>query len=132
MGQFLFTLARRKGKVEVLCLFIFFCNGLLIRIFANFIASNKSSNDHYVQAAKNFISKVSHWNQESFGNIFYQKRYILAWLGSIQKALENSATTGLVRLEWKFKMDLEEVLSQEKILWYQKSQKDWILMRTVP
>lgn len=32
----------------------------------------------------------------------------------------------VIRLEWKLRKELEEVLSREELLWYKKSRKEWI------
>ncbi|KAH9757474.1 reverse transcriptase domain-containing protein [Citrus sinensis] len=46
----------------------------------------------------------------------------------LKRALESYSSKGLSRLEEKLKVDLEEVLTQEEIIWHQKSRKDWLLL----
>ena len=94
--------------------------------FGNFLQDNWQGNMPYAQAASHFTSKVANWNREIFGNIFKQKKELLARLGGVQKALENRPLSSLYRLEASLKKKLEEVLSQEELLWYQKSRREWI------
>lgn len=50
----------------------------------------------------------------------------MARIGGIQKALEFDQTINLIHLEGALKKNLEKVLTQEDITWYQKSRKEWI------
>ncbi|KAH9696901.1 reverse transcriptase domain-containing protein [Citrus sinensis] len=47
-------------------------------------------------------------------------RFLAAWM------TDNRPLSSLYRLETKLKKKLEEVLSQEELLWYQKSRREWI------
>ena len=94
--------------------------------FGDFMRDNWHKNLPHSQAASNFTSKVVNWNREIFGNIFKRKKQLLARIGGVQKALENKPIHSLYRLETKLKQKLEEILSQEELLWYQKSHRDWI------
>ncbi|KAH9661422.1 reverse transcriptase domain-containing protein [Citrus sinensis] len=67
------------------------------------------------------------WNKDIFGNIIYRKRKLLARIGGIQRILETKPNHNLTRLEVKLQKDLEEVLTQEELLWLQKSRRDWTL-----
>lgn len=60
---------------------------------------------------------------ETFSN---EKGKLLARIGGIQKALEFDQTSNLIHLEGALKKNLEKVLTQEEIRWYQKSRKEWI------
>ena len=51
----------------------------------------------------------------------------MARINRIQKALEKYSSRGLIRLEARLRTDLEMVMGQEEILWWQKSRKDWIM-----
>ncbi|KAH9727251.1 hypothetical protein KPL70_008594 [Citrus sinensis] len=94
--------------------------------FGDFIQESWQKNIPYSQAASTFTSKVVNWNREIFGNIFKRKKQLLARIGGIQKALESKPLRSLYRLEANLKQKLEELLSQEELLWYQKSRRDWI------
>lgn len=68
--------------------FDFLRPGSLIKIFDNFVASNWKSTSPYLHAAQEFTKNVSDWNYNIFGNIFQQKRRLLARIGGVQKVLE--------------------------------------------
>ena len=78
-------------------------------------------------AASIFVKEVQVWNREVFGNIFKRKRTLMARINGIQAALEKYSSRGLMRLEARLRRDLEMVMGQEEILWWQKSRKDWIM-----
>ena len=52
----------------------------------------------------------------------------MARLGGIQQALESYYSQGLLNLEKQLKTDLEEVLTEEEIIWHQKSRRDWLIL----
>ena len=51
----------------------------------------------------------------------------MACINRIQAALENYSSRGLVRLEARLQNELEMVIGQEEILWWQKSRKDELM-----
>lgn len=69
---------------------------------------------------------LERWNKEVMGNTGKRKRRILARLRGIQKCMTTHGSDGLFRLEKKLKKELEEILIQEELEWYQKSREDWI------
>lgn len=66
------------------------------------------------------------WNKNSFGNIHKKKRRLEARLEGIQRAMDTRRDTNLIKLESKLRMELEDVLYQEELLWYQRSREEWI------
>lgn len=66
------------------------------------------------------------WNREVFRNIFKQKRVLLARSAGIQKVLSERHERGLIKLESKLRIELDEMLEREETLWYQKSRIDWL------
>ena len=52
----------------------------------------------------------------------------MARLGGIQRASEDYYSHGLIDHEKHLKVKLEEVLSQEEIIWLQKSSQDWLCL----
>lgn len=66
------------------------------------------------------------WNKEVFKSIFERKRTLLAKLNGIQRALEDHGSKNLLDLEDKLTGELQTVLTQEELLWYQKERKDLI------
>lgn len=83
-------------------------------------------NGNYLSTAEVFVHGAKCWNSEVFGNIFKHTNRILDRLGSIQRALERYSSTKHLELETASKQDLEAVLTQKELLWYQKSRREWI------
>ncbi|KAH9725610.1 putative ribonuclease H protein [Citrus sinensis] len=95
--------------------------------FGEFVSNAWINSLPYLNAADIFVKKALEWNRDHFGNIFQKKRRILVRLGGIQKVLETKSRRSLARLELKLKKELEEILTQEEILWLQKSRKEWLI-----
>ncbi|KAH9745843.1 reverse transcriptase domain-containing protein [Citrus sinensis] len=95
--------------------------------FNNFVKQTWDPQASYSDAASTFVKEVKVWNREAFGNIFQRKRVLMAQINGIQAALEKYSSRGLMHLEAQLRKDLEIVMGQEEILWWQKSRKDWIM-----
>jgi len=72
-------------------------------------------------AKEEFTRKVKKWNVEVFGNLFTQKRRVLARLNGIQKALANNPSESLIRLEKYLIDEYSSILLQEEEYWALKS-----------
>lgn len=68
------------------------------------------------------------WNKNVFGNIHWKKKRLEARLGGIQRKFGICRSNNLIKLEAKLKKELEEVLYQEELLWYQRSMEEWITL----
>ncbi|XP_024042959.1 uncharacterized protein LOC112099735 [Citrus clementina] len=95
--------------------------------FNNFVKRVWNPQTNYSIAASHFVQEVQAWNCDVFGNIFQRKRRLLAWINGIQATLEKYSSRSLMHLEARLRNELETVMSQEEILWLQKSRKDWLL-----
>lgn len=69
---------------------------------------------------------LQHWNKYTFGNIFQRKRRLTRRLEGIQTCLARHPTAALLKLEEKLRLELNETLRQEEILWMQKSRVQWL------
>ncbi|XP_019186483.1 PREDICTED: uncharacterized protein LOC109181186 [Ipomoea nil] len=67
------------------------------------------------------------WNKETFGNISHRKRRLTARLGGIQRRLAEQCSPNLIKLDRKLRNELEDVLYQEELLWFQRSREQWIV-----
>ncbi|XP_048493944.1 uncharacterized protein LOC104905805 [Beta vulgaris subsp. vulgaris] len=54
------------------------------------------------------------------------KRHLLARIAGVQYALTTRKDRGLIKLEAKLRLELDEILHREETLWYQKSRVDWL------
>lgn len=70
---------------------------------------------------------LDNWNMKVFGNIVQKKRKLMARLAGIQKKILNDKHLGLCKLERKLNDELDAVLHQEEVMWFQKSREDWIV-----
>ncbi|PNX92520.1 ribonuclease H, partial [Trifolium pratense] len=66
------------------------------------------------------------FNKEVFGNIFKKKRKLENRLNGIQRVMERVDSTRLILLEQQLQKELDDVLYQEELLWFQKSREKWI------
>ncbi|PNX93226.1 ribonuclease H, partial [Trifolium pratense] len=78
-------------------------------------------------AALNAIKEDSIiFNKEVFGNIFQRKRNLENRLRGIQRSMERVDSARLIMLEHQLQEELDKVLYQEELLWYQKSREKWV------
>lgn len=51
---------------------------------------------------------------------------MLARIAGVQASLSSRKDRGLIKLEAKLRLELDEILHREELLWYQKSRVDWL------
>ena len=73
-----------------------------------------------------FADVLRVWNKETFGNIFHNKRRLLARIQGVQKCLSNNYAFHLAILEEKLVSEYSNVLEQEEVFWQQKSRNCWL------
>lgn len=69
------------------------------------------------------VRNLKKWNISEFGNIFKKKNRLYARIAGIQRRMDNHTNKALFKLEAKLKKELDEVLKQEELHWYQKSRE---------
>ncbi|GMY20060.1 reverse transcriptase [Fagus crenata] len=84
-------------------------------------------NDNLSTAISEFISSAQTWNSEVFGNIFTNKRRLLARLLGIQKALARHPSSTLLQLQSNLSDELNQILNLEEELWAIKSRTNWLV-----
>lgn len=62
-----------------------------------------------------------------FGDLNKKKRRLWARLKGVQKKLSHRHSNGLIKLERKLRRELDFILQQEELLWFQKSLMQWIV-----
>ncbi|KAL4368982.1 hypothetical protein GQ457_05G017200 [Hibiscus cannabinus] len=86
-------------------------------------------NDHPELDLPNNISLFQEasckWSMDVFGHIGKRTAQLLAWLRGIDRAMESSFRSSLVKLEDKLKRELDNVLAQEESLWHQRSRSQF-------
>ncbi|XP_075481174.1 uncharacterized protein LOC142521884 [Primulina tabacum] len=73
------------------------------------------------------IKPLSEWNSSTFGNYNRRKRTLMARIEGVQKCLNNQPRHRLLKLETKLKQELDTILEQEELMWFQKSREEWIV-----
>lgn len=95
--------------------------------FTNVVQRTWNDDESLHSNLKHMAQTLTRWNQETFGDIHKKKNRILARLEGIQKSMGSQDNRGgLIKLERKLRKQLDEVLEQEELLWYQKSREKWI------
>ncbi|XP_019160671.1 PREDICTED: uncharacterized protein LOC109157220 [Ipomoea nil] len=70
---------------------------------------------------------LTSWSREAFGSVEGRKKILLARIGGIQRQQDFSYHNGLRQLEKKLRQELDEVLYQEELMWFQRSREEWIV-----
>lgn len=91
------------------------------------VVSNAWSGDITVSDnLDHFTTMAKVWNFTVFGNIFSRKRKVISELKRIQRVLKVRNSFRLRQREFDLRGELEEILKQEEILWFQKSHYQWL------
>ncbi|XP_031115795.1 uncharacterized protein LOC116019654 [Ipomoea triloba] len=91
------------------------------------VANQWVTNNLFQTNLTNLAEVLGTWNREEFGVIEKKKKRLLARIDGIQRRLEVNYESGLIRLLKKLQGELEEVLKQEELKWFQKSKEEWIV-----
>ncbi|XP_021766581.1 uncharacterized protein LOC110731038 [Chenopodium quinoa] len=94
--------------------------------FRSFIEEKWDKNAPLIPHLEKIANDLQDWNKKIFHNIFRKKRILLARIGGVQKCLAQQKSRDIIKLEAKLRKELDEVLEQEELLWYQKSRVEWI------
>ncbi|XP_019152396.1 PREDICTED: uncharacterized protein LOC109149189 [Ipomoea nil] len=96
-------------------------------MFLKMIEGHWKSNMSIIENITATQNNCKEWNKSVFGNIENRKRKLMARIDGIQRCMGSQSSNGLIKLERKLRKELEEVLHQEELKWFQKSKEDWIL-----
>lgn len=91
------------------------------------IVYNHWRGDNLHDKINNFSLAAIEWNKSVFGNIFRNKRWILARIKGVQQAQSDNFSHNLLFLEKELIAYYNKILEQEEILWFQKSRSKWIV-----
>lgn len=70
--------------------------------------------------------KSTIFNKQVFGNIFRNKRLLEARIKGVHCQLDLYSYSDMIMLEKDLQRQYDQVLAQEKLLWYQKSREQWV------
>ncbi|XP_019164336.1 PREDICTED: uncharacterized protein LOC109160503 [Ipomoea nil] len=71
------------------------------------------------------------WSKAAIGNLERKRRQIMARIDGIQRAKNYGKRGGLIKLEAKLKIELDDILHMEELAWFQRSREDWIALDQV-
>ncbi|XP_074284243.1 uncharacterized protein LOC141608798 [Silene latifolia] len=94
--------------------------------FKEFVEESWPSDGNFPSRLDLLSKKLQNWNSTIFGDIFRRKRSLIARIGGCQRELSFARQRHLIKLEAKLRKELDEVLAQEELLWYQKSRAEFI------
>ncbi|XP_021845043.2 uncharacterized protein [Spinacia oleracea] len=94
--------------------------------FDDFVTKNWAQDAPVIPFQEEFANKLKRWNKEEFHNIFRKKQELWARLEGVQKRMSIRWDRGLVKLESKLRRELDDVLHQEEMIWFQKSRLEAI------
>ncbi|XP_010666673.1 uncharacterized protein LOC104883809 [Beta vulgaris subsp. vulgaris] len=94
--------------------------------FHEFVYENWKKGAPIVPFLKEFALKLQKWNREEFHNIFRKKAELWARLEGVQSILASGRQSHLAKLEAKLRREMDEVLNEEELLWFQKSRMEAI------
>lgn len=94
--------------------------------FPKFIQSCWPRDKSLSEGLGSFRDEVRLWNVNVFGNIHQRKRRTLARIGGIQKVTQRRSNPFLRRLDACLQRELDEIMVQEEMLWFQKLCSDWV------
>ncbi|KAK3193218.1 hypothetical protein Dsin_024528 [Dipteronia sinensis] len=86
----------------------------------------KFGKDCAIENIHNLIGVHKKWNKEEFGNLFHNKRRLLARIQGVQKCLSERFFHHLSLLEESLLDNYKDTLEQEEIFWKQKSRNCWL------
>nr|XP_016455892.1 PREDICTED: uncharacterized protein LOC107779905 [Nicotiana tabacum] len=69
---------------------------------------------------------VTKWNRETFGNIFYQKRRIIARISRIHRSPNYQFSNYMLHIEINLTTELNLILKNEEDFWKLKSKINWL------
>lgn len=95
--------------------------------YADLVTRAWHSSNHNTVAALNKVRENSIiFNHDVFGNIFQKKKHIENRLRGIHRYLERVDSLRHSLLEKQLQQELNHILFQEEMLWYQKSREKWV------
>lgn len=92
--------------------------------FKEFMELNWNNMEPLIPFQKMLAIKLNEWNRDIFHNIFRKKLQLWARLEGVQKLLAKRRLHHLIEKEKELRKEMELVLYQEELLWFQKSRLD--------
>lgn len=95
--------------------------------FQDMLTASWDRNIDTREALKRLEMKLRKWNKEVFGNVQRKKDTLLLEIKEIQDRLEQDHSDEILVKEGELLKELEVVLEQEEVIWFQKSREKWVV-----
>ncbi|CAL1413222.1 unnamed protein product [Linum trigynum] len=99
---------------------------LLHNNFSEFSAENWNVDGDFNQGLKDISTKLQEWNRLTFGIIGHCNKRLLARIQGVQTKIATSPSPGLFKLQAKLEKELDDLLAQEEIIWFQRAKETWV------
>ncbi|KAJ4851481.1 hypothetical protein Tsubulata_031154 [Turnera subulata] len=106
--------------------FLFKASWMIHEDYDRFVQQNWDGNQPWSKALENFYKRITMWNKTVFGSPATRKRRLLARLQGIQDYLDRKPSLFLSNLELELRCELDKVLAQEELEWFQRSRCQWL------
>ncbi|XP_058002232.1 uncharacterized protein LOC131179409 [Hevea brasiliensis] len=93
-------------------------------LFGQFMLDKWSRSSDLMSSLGGLTVDLKDWNFHVFGNVYKQKRQLIARIDGIQHYLENRQSHFLQKLEMQLRRELDTIRYREELIWFQKSQAD--------
>ncbi|XP_074266591.1 uncharacterized protein LOC141589867 [Silene latifolia] len=94
--------------------------------FKEFVDNSWPEEGSFPSRLNELSHKLQTWNSEVFGDIFKQKRTLMARIEGFQLDLSLARRSNLIKLEAHLRKEIDDILARQEILWYQKSRLEFI------
>ncbi|CAL1384036.1 unnamed protein product [Linum trigynum] len=75
---------------------------------------------------KDMAEKLQQWKKDVFGSTHLKKRRLIARLQGVTERLANTFYPGLLKLQVKLEKELDLILAQEEVFWFQRANEKWV------
>ena len=104
--------------------FRFIASWLADPTFQNVVCQAWGNSGEWIRSVKKFHGLARQWNEECFGNILKKKTRLLGRLEGINSKLSVQSNPFLHNLQGKLWKELDSILLQEEVFWFQKERCD--------
>ena len=94
--------------------------------FKDLLASSWKNDINTRAALKDLRYKLKKWNREVFGDVQVRKDKLLKVIKVTQSLVDQQPSNELLEEETLLLKELDVVLEQEEVIWFQKSREKWI------
>ncbi|KAJ4836400.1 hypothetical protein Tsubulata_039886 [Turnera subulata] len=106
--------------------FLFKASWITHEDYGSFVSRNWEGHLQWSQTLEKFSTKLLVWQKTVFGSTTTKKRQLLTRLQGIQVYLDKKPSRFLSNLELEFRCELDKILAQEELEWYQRSRCQWL------